>query len=111
VGSLTSMKPENPLSDARNHRINELLGFTPSFFTQLETGFLEFIKTNANSPKAEFYIPGMVNSLLKRKEVSVRILPCSDQWFGMTYREDRELVVSKIGELVNAGIYPANLWN
>jgi UTP-glucose-1-phosphate uridylyltransferase len=85
-------------------------GFTPSFFNHLETGFLEFIKTNANSPKAEFYIPGVVNDLLKRKEASVRILPCSDQWFGMTYQEDRELVVSKIGELVKADIYPANLW-
>ena len=85
-------------------------GFTPSFFNQLETGFLEFLKNNANSPKTEFYIPGVVNDLLKRKEASVRILPCSDQWFGMTYREDRELVVSKIGELVKAGIYPVDLW-
>ncbi|HZX61635.1 MAG TPA: nucleotidyltransferase, partial [Bacteroidales bacterium] len=85
-------------------------GFTPSFFNFLETGFLEFLKNNANSPKEEFYIPGVVNDLLKRKEASVRILPCSDQWFGMTYREDRELVVSKIGELVKAGIYPVDLW-
>jgi UTP-glucose-1-phosphate uridylyltransferase len=85
-------------------------GFTPSFFDRLRSGFLEFIKTNASSPKAEFYIPGVVNDLLLKKEASVRILPCSDQWFGMTYREDREMVVSRIGELVKAGIYPANLW-
>jgi hypothetical protein len=85
-------------------------GFTPSFFSHLKTGFLEFIKTNAGSPRAEFYIPGVVNDLLKRNEASVRILPCSDQWFGMTYREDRELVVSRIAELVKAGIYPATLW-
>jgi hypothetical protein len=85
-------------------------GFTPSFFTHLETGFLEFIKANADSPKAEFYIPTVINDLMKRKAASVRILSCSDQWFGMTYREDRDLVVSKIGELVKAGIYPENLW-
>jgi len=85
-------------------------GFTPSFFNHLEKGFLEFIKTNATSPKAEFYIPAVINDLLKQKKASVRILPCSDQWFGMTYREDRELVVSKIRELVNAGFYPDNLW-
>jgi dTDP-glucose pyrophosphorylase len=85
-------------------------GFTPSFFNHLEKGFLEFIKTNATSPKAEFYIPAMINDLLKQRKASVRILPCSDQWFGMTYREDRELVVSKIRELVNAGFYPDNLW-
>jgi dTDP-glucose pyrophosphorylase len=85
-------------------------GFTPSFFNHLEKGFLEFIKINANSPKAEFYIPTVINNLLKKKEASVKILPCSDQWFGMTYREDRELVVSKIRELVNTGVYPDNLW-
>jgi hypothetical protein len=85
-------------------------GFTPSFFSHLETGFRDFMKTNASSPKSEFYIPSVINGLLKRKETSVRILPCSDQWFGMTYREDRELVVSRIGELVKAGIYPVDLW-
>jgi dTDP-glucose pyrophosphorylase len=85
-------------------------GFTPSFFKYLEEGFLEFMKTNASSPKAEFYIPAVINDLLKRKEASVKILANSDQWFGMTYREDREMVVSKISELVKAGIYPANLW-
>lgn len=85
-------------------------GFTPSFFSYLEEGFLEFMKINASSPKAEFYIPAVINDLLKRKEASVKILANSDQWFGMTYREDREMVVSKISELVKAGIYPANLW-
>jgi dTDP-glucose pyrophosphorylase len=85
-------------------------GFTPSFFTHLEKGFSEFMKTNAQSPKAEFYIPTVINDLMKRKEASVRILPCSDQWFGMTYREDRDLVVSKIRELIEEGVYPADLW-
>jgi UTP-glucose-1-phosphate uridylyltransferase len=85
-------------------------GFTPSFFTHLEMGFADFMKTNAMSPKAEFYIPTVINDLMKRKEASVRILPCSDQWFGMTYREDRDLVVSKIKEQIEAGIYPTDLW-
>jgi len=85
-------------------------GFTPSFFSYLQMGFLDFIKKNADSPKAEFYIPTVINDLMKRKEATVRILPCSDQWFGMTYREDRELVVSRIRELVDAGNYPDKLW-
>ena len=45
-------------------------GFTPSFFRYLETGFLEFIKANATSPKAEFYIPTVINELLTRKKAS-----------------------------------------
>lgn len=85
-------------------------GFTPSFFDHLRSGFLDFIKANSSSPKAEFYIPGVVNDLIVKEEASVRMLPCSDSWFGMTYREDREMVVSRIGELVKAGIYPADLW-
>jgi hypothetical protein len=85
-------------------------GFTPLFFKYLDTGFREFIKTNAASLKAEFYIPGVVNQMLSEKEARVRILPCSDQWFGMTYREDRELVVSKVRELIDAGVYPESLW-
>jgi choline kinase len=85
-------------------------GFTPSFFSHLESGFLEFIRSNADSPKAEFYIPTVVNDLLHRKAASVKILNCSDQWFGMTYREDRELVISRIRELVERGIYPVDLW-
>ena len=85
-------------------------GFTPSFFGHLESGFLDFIKDNATSAKAEFYIPTVINDLIRGKEATVRILPCSDQWFGMTYREDRDIVVSKISELVKAGVYPASLW-
>jgi hypothetical protein len=51
-----------------------------------------------------------VNDLVNRKTASVKILKCSDQWFGMTYREDRELVMSRIRILVEKGIYPADLW-
>jgi UTP-glucose-1-phosphate uridylyltransferase len=96
--------------DARTTVSMNFWGFTPSFFKYLGAGFQEFIKTCADSPKAEFYIPGVVNDLVKRKEASVRIVPCSDQWFGMTYREDREMVVSKIRGLIEKGIYPTVLW-
>jgi UTP-glucose-1-phosphate uridylyltransferase len=85
-------------------------GFTPSFFRHLESGFLEFIRTNAGDPKAEFYIPTVVNDLLQRKAASVKVLNSSDQWFGMTYREDRDLVIARINALIEQGIYPPNLW-
>jgi hypothetical protein len=85
-------------------------GFTPSFFNFLKKGFGDFIKKNADNLKAEFYIPTMVNALIKSKEASVRILDCNEQWFGMTYKEDREMVVKKIRELVKQGLYPENLW-
>jgi hypothetical protein len=85
-------------------------GFTPSFFQHLETGFSEFIEKNADNPKSEFYIPSMVNDLVRSGEASVKILDCRERWFGMTYREDREMVIAKIRELVGKQLYPDNLW-
>jgi len=85
-------------------------GFTPSFFSHLESGFREFIEANAASPKAEFYIPGVVNNLVNSGRATVRVLEGLEKWFGMTYREDREMVVAKLNELVAGGVYPDNLW-
>ncbi|MCX6251981.1 MAG: sugar phosphate nucleotidyltransferase [Bacteroidetes bacterium] len=85
-------------------------GFTPSFLRYLTTGFKEFITENAQDNKSEFYIPTMVNNLVKSKRASVKILNCYEQWFGITYKPDRDLVVAKIRELVDKKIYPANLW-
>ncbi len=85
-------------------------GFTPSFFGYLNKGFAEFIRKNVENLKAEFYIPSMVNDLIKSDRATVRILDCPDKWFGMTYKEDRETVVRSIRELIKQGIYPENLW-
>ncbi|HNY02210.1 MAG TPA: nucleotidyltransferase [Bacteroidales bacterium] len=85
-------------------------GFTPSFFSHLRKGFGEFIARNASDLKAEFYIPTVVNELIRTGRATVRILPCEEKWFGMTYKEDRPKVVASIRELVNRGVYPENLW-
>jgi len=85
-------------------------GFTPSFFDHLEEGFYQFINENAGDQNSEFYIPTVVNKLVRSGEASVKILDCREKWFGMTYREDREMVIAKIRELVDKQIYPNNLW-
>ena len=85
-------------------------GFTPSFFRQLNMGFSEFIRKNAENPKAEFYIPSMVNQLIKSGEAKVKVLNCHGKWFGMTYKEDRPVVIKSIRELVKHKIYPEKLW-
>jgi NDP-sugar pyrophosphorylase family protein len=85
-------------------------GFTPSLFGFLKNGFAEFIRDNADDLKAEYFIPGVVNDLIKSQKATVRILPCNETWFGMTYKEDRLNVVKNIRNLVHAGIYPENLW-
>jgi dTDP-glucose pyrophosphorylase len=86
-------------------------GFTPSFFRHLKSGFEAFIRKHGEDPKAEFYIPSMVNMLIQKKITTVKVLSCNDQWFGMTYKEDRLAVVKSIRNLVEKGVYPENLWD
>ena len=85
-------------------------GFTPAFFDELDKGFRRFITDNADNVKSEFYIPTAVNELVNAKKATVRILESGEKWFGMTYREDREMVISRIRDLVDKQIYPHNLW-
>lgn len=85
-------------------------GFTPSFFGFLRGGFDRFIRKNILEPKSEYYIPTEVNNLINNKMATVRVLPCSEQWFGMTYREDRNLVVNNLRGLIKNGTYPEKLW-
>jgi len=85
-------------------------GFMPSFFKHLADQFTEFIKQNYDQPKAEFYIPTVVDKLIKTGEARVKVLKSADQWFGVTYKEDKPVVIQKIMQLVKAGIYPEILW-
>jgi len=86
-------------------------GFTPSFFGYLESGFSNFIRENAHNPKAEYYIPTAVNALIREGTATVQVLSCSAQWFGMTYREDRDQVTAGIRQLIEKGVYPVKLWS
>ncbi len=86
-------------------------GFTPSLFDYLNAGFVEFLQNNVSNPKAEFYIPFMVNELIERGDVKVKVLKGYSEWFGMTYKQDRELALDKIRDLIAQGVYPENLWN
>ena len=85
-------------------------GFTPSFFSHLKSGFDSFIRKNYENLKAEFYIPSMVNTMIKSGEARVKVLSCDEQWFGMTYQEDRIIVVESIRALIHKGVYPQKLW-
>ena len=86
-------------------------GFTPVFFRQLEQHFHAFIKNNYTNPKAEFFLPFVVDDLIKAKQASVKVLRSNDKWFGVTYKDDKPLVVAKIKELVEKGVYPRMLWS
>ncbi len=85
-------------------------GFTPDVFPELESEFKKFIIDNAHHIKSEYYIPNIVSHQMQHKLASVKVLEATDQWFGVTYQEDKPLVVHKIKALTQEGKYPEKLW-
>ena len=87
-------------------------GFTPDYFVHSEEYFKGFLADPANmaNPKAEFFIPLMVNKLINEGTATVKVLDTTSKWFGVTYAADRQSVVDKIQSLVDEGVYPNKLW-
>lgn len=87
-------------------------GFTPDYFAHSEEYFKGFLADPANmaNPKAEFFIPLMVNKLINDGTATVKVLDTTSKWFGVTYAADRQSVVDKIQSLINEGVYPEKLW-
>ena len=84
-------------------------GFTPSLFNELETGFYKFLDKNRdNAAKAEYYLPFAVDNLIIAGKARVRVLTTDDRWYGVTYREDRPVVMAAIAKLHEQGLYPGN---
>ena len=87
-------------------------GFTPDYFTYSQDYFkyflgLESTKTNL---KAEFFIPLMIDKLIKEGTATVEVLDTTSKWFGVTYPEDRPDTVAKIQKLIDDGVYPDRLF-
>ena len=87
-------------------------GFTESILGELENGFAGFLtKGLAENPlKCEYFLPFVVDGLLKEGKAQVTVLKTPDQWYGVTYKEDKEAVVRAMAEKKAAGIYPEKLW-
>ncbi len=87
-----------------------LWGFTPALFDELEARFPVWLSAHANDLKAEWYIPFVVDEMIREKRVDVQVLPTESAWFGVTYREDKAEVMAVIQALVQDGTYPEKLW-
>ena len=100
---------DTPLAENTPVSMN-LFGFTPDYFEYSDSYFRQFLMENGADIKAEFYIPLMVNKLIGDSTARMRVLNTASQWFGVTYKEDRPQLVSKIEALIADGVYPRNLW-
>lgn len=85
-------------------------GFTPKCFEFGGQLFEAFLEANTENLKAEFYLPSIVNDILKSGKASVEVLKSDAKWFGVTYKEDKAIVQKAIEELKANKVYPKNLW-
>ncbi len=84
-------------------------GFTPSFLDELETGLRTFMTDELpkNPAKAEYYLPFAVDHLIQNGQATAKVLQTSAQWYGVTYKEDKPVVVDALRRMTEAGLYPA----
>ncbi|MBN2039783.1 MAG: NTP transferase domain-containing protein [Spirochaetes bacterium] len=87
-----------------------LFGFNKTIFDHLSLQFTDFLHNNIDNIKSEFYIPTVVNNLIKSGHSKVKVLQSKSKWLGITYQEDKEHVINKIKELTDYNEYPKNLW-
>lgn len=86
-------------------------GFTPSIFQGLEAGFKEFLDSNSdNILNAEYFLPNLVNAMMKEEKAKVKVLTSREQWYGVTYKEDKPAVKAAISHQILTGVYPERLW-
>ena len=103
--------PEAPVRIPLDARVSmNCWGFTPSLFAELEERFARFLAARGTEQKSEWYIPFVVDELIKEGKADCKVLPTDSRWFGVTYREDKPFVQGEIRKLVDAGEYPMSLF-
>ena len=103
-GSVTKFTGEEPVS-------MNFWGFMPSVFPMLEEELAGFLRDNLTSAKSESLIPNTVGRLIETKQATLRVLTSDSTWFGVTYREDKPIVMESLRKLIDAGVYPEKLWD
>jgi len=85
-------------------------GFGVGVFDYLQEQFDKFLVDRGAELKSEFYLPAAIDVMICKAQATVKVLPTADKWFGITYREDKQIAQAKIAELVQQGLYPERLW-
>ena len=101
--NLINVAPKTPVS-------MNFWGFSPSIFPIAESLFIEFLNENISHTKTEFYLPSIVDFAIKNDLLKFKMLSTTSQWYGITYKEDQDVISSKILEFTKKGIYPETLW-
>ncbi|MDR2542851.1 MAG: hypothetical protein LBC80_05315, partial [Treponema sp.] len=106
-GSIRELAAETPVS-------MNFWGFSPDILPHFQKYFAEFLETFAadihGQIKSECFIPKAVDSFIKQNIIKVKVLSANSDWFGVTYKEDREAALKKLEEMTKRGVYPSPMW-
>jgi hypothetical protein len=106
-GSVRELAPDTPVS-------MNFWGFPPDLLPEFQKYFDDYLKTFSadikGQIKSECFIPKAVDYFIKKKIIKVKVLHADSNWFGVTYKEDREAAIKKLEELTLSGVYPDSLW-
>ena len=104
-------------SDGAEHRLGgdeivsmNMWGLEPSVFDHIQSHFDRFLKDHGVRSDAEFLIPSVTDELITSGEATVKVLRTDDSWFGVTYRQDRQIAIECIRKLIDEEVYPQRLW-
>ena len=99
--------------DLNRHVSMNLWGLTPELLDKLEDGFKAFFAAQDEQSilKEEYLLPMFIDELIKKGEATVKVLETTDRWFGVTYHEDHPFVVESFKQLVEKGVYQADLYS
>ncbi len=88
-------------------------GFTESFMKELEAGFEPFLKKGLeeNPLKCEYFLPGVVDELIKAGKAEAAVLKSFDRWYGVTYKEDKKNVMEAVARMKAEGLYPQDFFH
>ena len=89
-----------------------LWGFSASFLREIKDGFAAFLEEGlkSNPMKCEYFLPSVVTNLLEADKATVTVLTSQDRWYGVTYKEDKPVVVNAIQSMKDNGVYPPEVW-
>lgn len=110
-GQIVYLDEGSPVELSRKTPVSmNFMGFTPTAFQFYREEFDTFIRKNIDNPTAEFYLPFVLDVLIKSKKATIKVIDTAEKWFGVTYKEDKEEAFQNLQNLISAGVYPSTLW-
>ena len=100
----TALDKNSGLPDSTIVSMN-MWGFKPSIFDTIERDFNIFLKNLSNPEKEEFYLPSIVDKMIKEENERVTVMPTDEKWYGVTYKDDAEKVSEALKNLIDRGLY------